>query len=168
MKTKKTISFKARVVALLLLCWVLPLVLIFGVNVNYMTSDRLQNKISKEIDQLRFSNHSIMQRLDSTVRFSREASYDKKLVGCYQRYRDGRLTEYEFMSRCFLYVRDHYSRDERILMGTLWFRENPDRLYCSTFNVGEGGTYADVQDYWSKDHEKILELSETLETRAKF
>ena len=167
-KTKKTISFQARVVALMVLCWILPLIVIAGVNVNYMTSDRLQNQISKEVERLQYADHTAAQRLDRLVEASRAASHDRVLVEAYEQNKAGEISQYKYMNDSFLYIREKYSRDEGILMATLWYREDPERLYCSTFNTRAGATYTAVNRYWERDHDAIVKLSESMDTRAVF
>ena len=167
-KTKKTISFQARVVALMVLCWILPLIMIAGVNVNYMTSDRLQSQISKEIERMQFADHSSAQRLERLVEASRAASHDRVLMDAYEQYKAGATSQYKYMNDSFLYIREKYGRDTGILMATLWYREDPERLYCSTFNTLAGATYTAVNRYWKQDHDAIMKLSETIDTKAVF
>ena len=101
MKTHKKISFRARIVALLLLCWGLPMILLAAFNVKYMTSDRLQTQVSKEIQRLRYSNELSVDALEQAVELSRKASYDKQIVGYYNRYLHGSMDRSELVSRSF-------------------------------------------------------------------
>lgn len=167
-RNKKTISFQARVVALLVVCWLLPLIVIAVVNINYMTSDRLQNQISKEIERMQYADHSMVQRMERLVEASRSASHDRVLIETYEKYHGGVISQHQYMNDSFLYVREKYGRDAGILMATLWYREDPKRLYCSTFNTQEGATYAAVDHYWQRDHDAIAKLSKTIDTKAVF
>ena len=167
MKTHKTkISFRARIVALLLLCWALPMILLAAFNVKYMTSDRLQTQVSKEIQRLRYSNELSVDALEKAVELSRKASYDKQIVGYYNRCTHGSMDRSELVSRSFNYIRNTYGREDTIRMALLWYREDPENMDCAIYNTGQGATFSTVRNYWERDHQKILELSRTIDTRV--
>ena len=165
MKNHK-ISFRARIVALLLLCWGLPMILLAGFNVKYMTSDRLQTQVSKEIQRLKYSNEMSVDILEQAVALSRKASYDKKIVEYYTRYQQGSLDRSELVSKSFNYLKGTYGRQDTIRMALLWYQEDPENMDCSIYSTGQGATFSTVRDYWEKDHIHIQLLSEKIDTRA--
>ena len=168
MKTKRKVSVKSRLIALMLVCWILPLVLLAGFNVYYITSDQMKNEVYRKIEQLRFNDQSSFQRLEQAIEDSRDASYDGTLMKNYQLYANKQIASHVLIARSDHYLQDHYSRDERIKMAVLWYRENPEKLSCGTYNTGQGATYSYVTRYWNVDHAEIEKLSRNLDTRVAF
>lgn len=168
MKNKKKFSIKSRMIVLLLICWFLPLIILTTVNAYYMFSDRFENKISREMQQLKFSDRDAIDNLDEVIEASREATYDGFLIGLYEKYMEGAITKQNLVTRSSYYLRDNYSRNENIKTAVLWYREDPHNMECNTYNIGEGGTYGNVKKYWTQDHEKIMELSKSIGTRICF
>ena len=168
MKNKKKFSIKSRMIVLLLICWLLPLIFLTMANAYYMFGDRFENKISREMQQLKFSDRDTIENLDQVIEASREASYDGYLIGLHKKYMEGSITRQTLVTRSSYYLRDNYSRDENIKTAVLWYREDPHNMDCNTYNIGEGGTYSNVKKYWTQDHEKIMELSKNIGTRSHF
>ena len=152
----------------MLLCWFLPLVLLAGVNVYYLSSDQLESRITKEVDRLKFSDENTIRNLEHVVDASLEASYDHLLLDHYEGYQQGKLDKRQLLVNSIYYLRDHYSREEALDMAVLWYREDPESLYCQTYNTGTGTTYNDVRLYWEEDHQEVLSKAATLGTRGSF
>lgn len=168
MKTKRKISVKSRIIALMVICWLLPLVLITGVNVYYISSNQFESKISKQIEQLKFNDQVSAERLSKIIEASREASYDGTLMDLYLRYKKGFIPEHDLLASSMYYLGDRYGRDSLVKASILWYRDNPGKLNSSSYNTGEGGTYQQVRDYWDEDHEAVAALAGELDTRAEF
>lgn len=168
MKNRKKFSIKSRMIGLLLLCWFLPLVLLTVANAYYMFSDRFDTKISRELERLKFSDKDTVRRLNDVIEASREASYDGKIMQLYKNYVEGKTSRQTLMAGSSHYLRDNYSRDENIKMVMLWYKEEPSKMQCNTYNIGEGGTYNNVRKYREEDHGDIVELSEKIGTKASF
>ena len=165
---RKPLSVRIRVAALMLLCWLLPLALLAGVNVYYLSSDQLDSRITKEVDRLKFSDENTIHSLETVVDASLEASYNPLLLKYYQEFQEGTMDTRQLLVNSIYFLRDNYSREETLDMALLWYREDPDTLYCQTYNTGVGTTYNDVRLYWEEDHDEILAVSATLGTRATF
>lgn len=163
---KHKISFRSRIVALLLLCWGLPIILIAAFNIQYMNSDRLQSQISREIQRLKYSDQISADMVEWAVDLSRKASYDKQVVNYYNDYQAGNLERYELLSKSFNYIRDVYGRENAIRMAMLWYRQDPENMDCAIYSTGQGATFSTVRDYWEKDHAGVLELSQNIDTQA--
>lgn len=168
MKTKRKISVKSRIIALMLLCWLLPLILMTGVNIYYIYGSQFESKISKEIDQLKFNDQVSAERLGKVVEASLNASYDGTLMQLYQRYQRRTIMEHDLLASSMYYLGNRYGRDSRVKAAILWYRENPGKLNSSAYNTSEGATYQLVQNYWNEDHEAIARISEDLGTAVRF
>ena len=149
----------------MILCWLIPMALITGANIYYLSGSSFEDKINSEIQQLKFDDKISVQQLDQVIRASKEASYDGELIALYKRYKRGDIMEHDLISKSTYYLTDHYSRDNRIRMALLWYREDIDNLYCGTYNPGTDATYSDVKKYWKEDHETIKKISDDLDTK---
>ena len=152
----------------MLLCWFLPLVLLAGVNQYYLRGDQLSGRISKEVDRLKFSDELVIQQLEHVVDASLEASYDRTLLPLYKGYQAGEVSQRKLLNESGSFLRDHYSLDDTVDVAVLWYHQDPDRLYASTYNTSAGSTYADVLQYWRADYDLIAARASTLGTRAVF
>lgn len=152
----------------MVLCWLLPLILITGVNVYYISSNQFESKISKQIEQLKFNDQVSAERLNKVIEASRQASYDGTLTDLYVRYKKGAIPEHDLLASSMYYLGDRYGRDSLIKASILWYRDDPARLNSSAYNTGEGGTYQLVQRYWDEDHEEVEALAANLDTKVQF
>ena len=168
MKNGRKISIKSRILGVMILCWLVPIIVISGINVYYISSDGFESKISKQIEQLKFSDQSSIQRLEWVMEDSRGASYDGTLLEHYESYKNNNMTSRELLAQSSYYINGKYSVDERISMAILWYREDPKHMTCSAYNTGRGVTYSSVKKYWEKDHEAIEKLSRDLNTKIAF
>lgn len=168
MKTKRKISVKSRIIALMLICWLLPLIIITGVNIYYIYGSQFESKITKQIDQLKFNDQVSAERLGKVVESSLNASYDGTLMSLYRRYQRKTIMEHDLLASSMYYLGNRYGRDSRVKAAILWYRENPQKLNSSAYNTSEGATYQLVQNYWKEDHEAIAAISEDLGTAVRF
>ena len=161
-------SVKSRVAALMLLCWFLPLVLLAGLNAHYLSGDRLAEHISKEVDRLKFTDETVIDQLGRVVEASRKASYDGTLTGLYRQYRRDEISARELISGSSQYLQQHYIPNENIKMAVLWYWKNPEMLDASAYDTGRGVTYANLLDYWKKDHYDVHLRAQSLNTKYSF
>ena len=159
---------KSRIVALMVLCWLLPLIIIAGVNIYYIYGSQFESKISKEIEQLKFNDQVSAERLEKVVEASLNASYDGTLMSLYRRYQRQTIRDHDLLASSMYYLGNRYGRDSRVKAAILWYRENPEKLNSSAYNTSEGATYQLVQKYWNEDHEAIASISEDLGTAVRF
>lgn len=165
---KRKFSVKSRIVGLMVLCWLLPLMLMTGVNIYYISSSHFENKISKQMEQLKFNDRISSERLEKVVDASRQASYDGTLVQLHDDYKKERIPRRKLISSSMYYLGGAYSRENTMKAAVLWFWDDPTNLSCSTYNTGEGGTYQLVREYWNADHKEVAKLAKTLDTKTKF
>lgn len=168
MRVKRNFSVKSRVVGLMVLCWLLPLVLMTGVNIYYISSSHFENKISKQMEQLKFNDQISAERLQMVVESSRQASYDGTLVELFELYKTDLILQRKLISSSMYYLGENYSRESAMKAAVLWYWDDPRQLSCSTYNTGEGGTYQQVREYWNADHKAVSELAKGLDTKAQF
>ena len=168
MKNKKILSIKSRMICLTMFCWFLPLIIIMIFNIYYLSGDRFNDKVERQIEQLKFNDNNTIHNIDAVVDASRMVSYDGELMDLYERYKDEKIPKHNLVSDSLYYLRDNFSRNDLIRMALLWYSDDPENMICSTYNTGEGGTYSLVKQYWNEDHEEIKKKSEELDTRIMF
>lgn len=168
MKSNRKFSVKSRIIAIVMLCWFIPLILILGINGYYIYSSHFGNKISKQIEQLNFNDQISVERLNKTIQLSRKASYDKELEALYQSYQNGEITDVKLIQNSSYYLSDGYSHDNTIKSVILWYHNTEENLNCSTYNESAGGGYNQVSRYWQEDHNNIAAYAETLDTAVGF
>ena len=168
MKNKKLLSIKSRIICLTMFCWFLPLIIIMILNVKYLSGDRFNDKVERQIAQLKFNDNNTIRNIDTVVEDSRMVTYEGELMDLYERYKGEKISQHDLISDSLYYLRDNFSRDELIRMALLWYSDDPENMNCSTYNTGEGGTYSLVKQYWNDDHKKIKEISKDLDTRIYF
>ena len=120
---KKKISVKTRLIALILFCWCLPLIIITVANSYYLASDRLESRISKEMQRLDFVDQNVLEALDESIALSRDASYDGVLLEAYEEFEKGNMAQRKLLSRSQAYLRDHYGASEQVRMAVVWYRQ---------------------------------------------
>lgn len=165
---QKKMSIKSRVIGLLLFCWLLPLLLLVAFNFYYINSSHFDNKISKQKEQLKYSNLASAERLKEVIRLSRAMSYDEVIVPEYEHYEREEITGHKLLATGSSYLIEKYRHEESVQAAVLWFKENPKKLHCSTYNESVNGIYPQVHTYWEKDHRAIEHYVNTLDTTAGF
>lgn len=165
---KKKISVRSRLVVLMLVCWFLPLSLLAFTTGYYLTKDRMENEISKELQRLKFMDQTVTFNLDQAILESREATYDDTLMTAYGDYQKGASSKQALVYKSYYFLRDHYSNSDRIKIAVCWYREAPETLACSTYNSCAGASYPEIKQYWEEDHAAIQALSQDLGTRVAF
>lgn len=165
---KRKLSIKSRLTVLLFICWLFPSALITIFNFYYINSNHFDNKISKQITQLKYNDQMTVGRLKQVIQLSRELSYDGLIVSEYERYHKGEIPARVLLSSSAYYLRDNYSRKDAVQAAMLWFYENPEPLSCSTYNESMNGVFEHVKTYWEEDHAYIEKYAESLGTSAGF
>lgn len=165
---KRKLSIKSRLAILLFMCWLLPSVLIAIFNFYYINSNHFDNKISKQITQLKHNDQMAVGRLNQVIQLSRELSYDGLIVSEHKRYQRGEIPARVLLGSSAYYLRDNYSRKDAVQAAMLWFYENPETLSSSTYNESMNGVFDHVRTYWEEDHPYIEKYAESLGTSAGF
>ncbi len=165
---KRKISIKSYLTTLLLMCWLFPSVFIAVFNFYYINSSHFDNKISKQITQLKYNDKMTVGRLNQVIQLSRELSYDGTIVSEYKRYERGEIPARVLLSSSAYYLRDKYSRKDAVQAAMLWFDEDPENLSCSTYNESVNGAFEHVKTYWEEKHPYIAKYAEELGTSAGF
>ena len=160
----KTHSLKWKMVSVYLVCWGVPVILMFGVLEYYITNGHTETIASNLQEQLVFNQQICVERLNQAVADSRQASYDGVIKSVYNDYILERRNYTSLYSAVNQYLNNIYYGKK--LYGTvlLWFQKDPLNMNCAVYNTKSGGSYQQVQDFWNYEYEAVSTMAEGLET----
>lgn len=168
MKAKKKYSIRRRIIAVILLCWLIPLMLTMGVIGYYMFSNHFANKAAAQVEQLTFNDQICVERLNGLIVSSKAATYDHDIKKAYLKYEKGEISERSLLSISGSYFQRAYSNNIGVRDAILWFYGNPRGMTYSTYNESVGGGYKEVVRYWNEDHSEVYAFAKNLGTDTKF
>lgn len=158
---------KWRLVGILLLCWLIPFSVMFGVMVVYVASNNGAATAENFRNQLEFNNTICMERLNAAVEASRQASYDGLLLETNSRAEAGRLSDIAARQEYTKYLAAHYLKNAAASCTFLWFYSDPETLY-SVYNVGAEGSYQKTKTFQDSDFDEVQSYARDLDTRVGF
>lgn len=165
-RTKKGISLKRGLIALIAVCWVLPVLLILTLT-GYFIRNNLQIRIDETIETSVTNAIDLTKaNVDSALAASRAASYDNVIQRAWTQYQKdtdgvalyGSVTEY---------LSQQYSYDENFRGVMLYFVSNPTTIYYAS-NRSNMGKTDPIRNYRAYAHEIARELSTESSTRVRF
>lgn len=164
----KQSSMRAKIIHILLLCWLIPFAFLLGVMGIYVGTNHSGMTAMNYQNQLDFNSLICVERLNRAVALSRQASYEKIILQTHERYHDGKLT-YEMAQKEYLdYLNSRYLRSEEISSVVLWFADEEEVRSASIYSERNNGNYQQIRKYWDKDHEEVRKLIDVLDTSIAF
>lgn len=168
MEQAKKFSLKTKIIGIVLLGWLVPFLLVAGVVAFYVFGNHLETAINQQEMQMAFNVQTCEERLNASIFSSKIISYDSGLNSAYQTYQNEGLSEEGLIQMGNNYLHQQYRHDDSFRDVILWFYDQPEKMRCEVYNVGTGGGYQDVRQYWDEDHQKVTELVNDLGTQIKF
>lgn len=89
MKRGKNTSVKWKMVSMILLYWALPFALMLALVEHIMADRQEKTGLERMAAQLEMDNQNSIERIDSAISDSRQATYDKTLYSYYDEFRKG-------------------------------------------------------------------------------
>lgn len=160
-------SMKWKIIGILMVCWLIPFMLMFGVLCVYVATSHSDMTAKNFKKQLEFNNEICVERLNALVAASRKASYDKELLAVNSMYRNGSVGNVSASRDYKIYLADHYQDNDAISSTLLWFMSDPDEIY-SVYNQSVNGSYNQIRTYRNNDHEAVVEFALGLDTKIGF
>lgn len=162
----KKFSLKWGLIAIIIGCWILPIVLLSGVTGYYITNN-INNQIVNTITSS--ANNSVkiaVNQINSAISASRYASYNQTIRNSYSSYlvMKDNIALYDQITD---FLSKQYKYDDNFLITTLYFCDNPDNVYY-TYNEAYNATYFGVREYQNSVHTLVQQLSKTLGTDVGF
>lgn len=168
MENKKRHSIKWKMLALVLVCWLLPFLLILGVLGYYLLTNQADNQARQLTSQLVMNDQICGERLDAAIAASRKASYDRIIHAAYEDYRRGIGNYSRFYTKSQGYIREQYGSQKAFDATILWLDEDPRKLNCGIYNERTGGSFEQMKVYWEQDHEAVKKAAQSLDTSIGF
>lgn len=165
-RTGKGISLKHGLIALIAVCWVLPVLLILALS-GYFIRNNLQSRIDDTIEtSVTNAMNMTKASIDSALAASRAASYDNVIQRAWAQYGEdkdgvalyGSVTEY---------LSQQYSYDENFRGVMLYFVQNPTTVYYAS-NRSNMGKTDPIRNYLAYAHEIARGLSKDANTKICF
>lgn len=164
MKKKAPMSIRWRMIGMMLIYWVVPFLLMIGGVGNYLVEKQEENVLEQLSSQLEMDNRICIERLDSAISDSRQATYDRTLHGYYNEYRRGEVNFNTAYNKGQFYMAKQYGKRKEISASIFMIIENPTELKMTNYNASAGGSYRQLETYWQMDHEAVMELAKELDT----
>lgn len=166
MKEKKPFQLKYRLLFLVMLCWVVPLVLVFiilGYDLEAKNARMLQDHYTVAVSNAAATTGLT---LDDAVAASRDASYDLNVRSAYIEYLKT-SDKVRLGERTVRYLNHKYRYDENFVSTVLFYSISPTDL-CFTYNPNVRGSYENIKYYQENIHQQALDLSLDLDTKISF
>ena len=165
-RTGKGISLKHGLIALIAVCWVLPVLLILALS-GYFIRNNLQSRIDDTIEtSVTNAMNMTKASIDSALAASRAASYDNVIQRAWTQFEEdadgvalyGSVTEY---------LSQQYSYDENFRGVMLYFVKDPKTVYYAS-NRSNMGKTDPIRSYRTYAHEIAREISKETSTKICF
>ena len=161
-RQKRRFSLRAGMYAIVLACWVVPLVATLLISNNQLTRtvrSRIVNTITASAEH---GMDTVSDRFAQAISDSKDASYDGQLRQSYDKYlRDDLVASLYQSSQDYLSRKYAYSR--AFTTTYLYYTRLPDMiLYVGT------DTQDEMRRFWLISGPDVLEISETLGTKTRF
>lgn len=157
-------SLKWKMIAVYLICWAMPVILMFGAVEYYITNGHTETIAYNLQEQLSFNQQICVERLNQAVADSRQASYDGVIKSACNDYDLGRKNYTSLYSVTNQYLNSTYYGEEMYEAVLFWFAKDPRNMNCAIYNTKSGGSYQQVQNFWNYEYEEVKLLAEELET----
>ncbi len=161
---KKQTSIQWKMVSIILCYWVIPFIIIILL-VGHLLVDRQEKAVLEQMArQLELDNQISIERLDSAISDSRQATYDRTLYGYYDELRKEQTDFNAAYNKGHYYMSRQFGKRKEISDSIFMIKSNPEKLKITNYNTPAGGSYRHLETYWKKDHEAVLKLAEGLDT----
>ncbi|MDL2236063.1 hypothetical protein LJC07_07995, partial [Christensenellaceae bacterium OttesenSCG-928-L17] len=158
-------SMKWSLIAIICICWILPIVVILLVSSNMITGN-LETQIVKMVDgSAEYAVDLTQSRVENVFAASRKPSYDPKFREMYLRYKeDGDIISY--YSDMSDYIAIQYRYDEHFYTTMVYLTDEPENLYFVLNNDITGAAFK-VLNYKEHIHAEVQEIAKSMGTEIR-
>lgn len=161
--SNKSPSITAKILLIVILCWILPLVTVGGYSI-FFYSDSINTRINEYLqNQFYYYNEFTAERINTVIEESRNATYDFVIENAYSEYARNRISYDACYNEVDAYLRNKYYLKNRYLLSAFFLEDTDDQII---FAARDG--FATTDYYRSNVHSKVIELSRQLDTRIGF
>lgn len=155
-------SIQFQLLAIMLLCYLAPTLLLGGYMGNVFFSD-LRDKTETALTS--GAEHALtltQQNVERAIELAKDATYDGELTSAYAAYEAGTTGSAEFLQLSRNYLERKYSREPMFTLAICFPVNNPDLL------IYNRSGYEQAQRYQQTAHARVQQLGESLDTHCLF
>lgn len=164
MKRGKNTSVKWKMVSMILLYWALPFALMLALVGHIMADRQEKTGLERMAAQLEMDNQNSIERIDSAISDSRQATYDKTLYSYYDEFRKGSVNFDTVYNKGQYYMAKQYGKRKEISSSVFMLLRAPKVYKMTSYNTPAGGSYNQLKTFWEKDCDDVLEFAKDLDT----
>ncbi len=137
MKRKvKTVSLKRRLLALVIICWVVPVTIIalfFGLYYRKNIVDKTETIMKDSL-----INHTTFysQKIDEAIALSKKTSYDLIIEKAWKKLKENEISNSVFYKEVIGNLKSKYYNDRRFVISVFYLSEDMDHLYYTSRQPG--------------------------------
>ncbi len=129
---RKPISLRRRLLFLVVICWIVPVLIIFlFMSLYYRKSIMDKTETLMEESLKNFTTfHS--QKIDEAITISKKTSYELVIEKAWKRYKAGNISDADFYKEVIGNLKSKYYNDTRFIISVFYLSDNPNRLYYTS------------------------------------
>lgn len=164
--TKKGLSLKWGLLAIMALCWIVPFAVILvysGYSISNNVQDRIKDTVTTSVT---IAFRQTVDKFSGAMAASRASSYDEKIDNAYERYlndHDG-VVLYDTVTT---YLLQQYGYDDSFNATFLFFTASPSHIYYASNRTKPGEIYG-YKNYQENVHQQVIDTYAELGTKISF
>lgn len=135
-KRAKTVSLKRRLLALVIICWVVPVTIIslfFGLYYRKNIVNKTETILK---DSLINYTTFYAQKIDEAIVLSKKTSYDLIIEKAWKKLKENEISNSEFYKEVIGNLKSKYYNDRRFVISVFYLSDNMDHLYYTSRQPG--------------------------------
>ena len=159
----KMMPVRVKILIIVISFWIIPLLFIGGYSI-FFYSYSINSRINEYLqDQFSYYNEFSVEKVNSAIDASKNATYDMVIENAYSDYISGQQSYNSFFNQVDGYLREKYYLNKRYIMSAFFLTDNSDRL-----NINSRIGTTPIQYYRANIHNKAAEISKNLGTDIGF
>lgn len=161
-------SLRAKMLLLMLVCWLLPMAMVIG-NMAYFMYSSYHNRAMEQISgDLATGLRITADQLDAAVSDILRPGYDGTIRDAWLKWSQGGSGWTSLYDSTARYLRNQYQRDARFPLVTFWFADAPEDMRVGLYIEEAGGSQKLLTGFWQEDFAAIREVAPGLGTYTGF
>ncbi len=129
---KKPVSLRRRLLFLVVICWIVPVMIIFLFMTLYYRKNVMdKTEISMEEGLRNFTSFHA-QKIDEAIAISKKTSYELVIEKTWKKYKWGAISDAQFYKEVIGNLKSRYYNDNRFIISVFYLSEAPNRLYYTS------------------------------------
>ncbi len=129
---KKPISLRRRLLFLVVICWIVPVTIIFLFMTLYYRKSVMDKTETLMEEGLKNFASFHAQKIDEAIVISKKTSYELIIEKAWKKYKAGNITDAQFYREINGNLKSKYYNDNRFIISVFYLSEDPDRLYYTS------------------------------------